>query len=269
MAGFLVVMGAIFDFFDGFAARLLKVQGELGKQLDSLADMVTFGVAPGVIMYSFIKDLTMAYNMEELLKMDQPLGWFDQLLPYTAFIIPLLSAVRLAKFNIDTRQTDKFIGLPTPAIAMVVISLPLWYFSCAGLLSKDLILHELMIYDEGIGVWGLNRISSDAYFVINTGETTLSEGWLLAFQPIRLAAFSLLCSILLVANLEMIALKFKSFGWKGNEARFIFIALSVVVILLSLLISSVFVSVPIIILLYIIISIINNLINKRTNELQS
>ena len=113
LAAFFVVLGAFFDFLDGFAARLLKVQGELGKQLDSFADMVTFGVAPGVVMYSFLSSFIL-----------------DSYIPYISFVIPLLSAVRLAKFNIDSNQSDKFIGLPTPANALFFVFIPLVF--CLG-----------------------------------------------------------------------------------------------------------------------------------------
>jgi CDP-diacylglycerol--serine O-phosphatidyltransferase len=99
LAAYLIFTGAVLDFFDGAAARLLKVHSELGKQLDSLADMVTFGTAPAFIAYALITSLSSSTE------------W----LPYVAFIIPLFSALRLAKFNIDERQTSSFIGLPTPA----------------------------------------------------------------------------------------------------------------------------------------------------------
>ena len=110
LAAFFVVLGAFFDFLDGFAARLLKVQGELGKQLDSFADMVTFGVAPGMIMFQMIK----LSNIDE-----------NSYIAYIGFIITLVSAIRLAKFNLDTKQTSSFIGLPTPAAAIFIASLPI------------------------------------------------------------------------------------------------------------------------------------------------
>ncbi len=110
-AGSFIILGATFDFFDGFSARLLSVSNVIGKELDSLADMVTFGVAPGVITYSFLRELTSEAS----------------LLPYFAFLIPLLSAVRLARFNVDENQSDKFIGLPTPANSIFFLSLPLIY----------------------------------------------------------------------------------------------------------------------------------------------
>lgn len=261
MAGFFVIFGAIFDFFDGFAARLLKVQGELGKQLDSLADMVTFGVAPGVIMYTFISDITISAQLTNGFNIDASLSIFDKALPIIAFLIPLLSAIRLAKFNIDTQQSDKFIGMPTPALAMLIISFPLWFFHEADMLNGSLLLNEFQIRLDHDS-WGLNRVGHPAYIVYSIGETRMSSFWVSMFDPIRLAGISALGSLMLVVNLEMIALKFKSFGWKENEYRFIFLGLSLVVILLSLLISSVFISIPIIILLYIVLSVINNLLKK-------
>jgi CDP-diacylglycerol--serine O-phosphatidyltransferase len=118
-ASLCIFAGAFFDFFDGLAARLLKVSGELGKQLDSMADMVTFGVAPGFILFHFIfylsNDIIFRHSMN-----DSQLFFPASL----ALLIPIFSAVRLANFNIDTRQTTSFIGLPTPALAIFVAALP-------------------------------------------------------------------------------------------------------------------------------------------------
>jgi CDP-diacylglycerol--serine O-phosphatidyltransferase len=104
---YFVILSAGFDFLDGFAARLLKVQSDMGKELDSLADVVSFGVLPGILLYSLTKAQT-----------------DSQVLPYLTLIIPMLSAYRLAKFNLDTRQSDRFIGLPTPANALLLSTLP-------------------------------------------------------------------------------------------------------------------------------------------------
>lgn len=114
LAFYFVCLGIFLDFFDGFFARLFKVCGPLGLQLDSLADMVTSGVVPGFVMYKMMLSSSVAMN-EGLL----------QYFPYLGFIIALGSCMRLAKFNIDTRQTDSFIGLPTPANSLFVMSLPL------------------------------------------------------------------------------------------------------------------------------------------------
>jgi Phosphatidylserine synthase len=109
MAACWIIIGAVFDFADGFAARMLKAYSPIGKDLDSLADMVTFGVAPGMIVFRLLSSSSCC-----------------EYLPYVAFIIPVFSALRLAKFNIDDRQTTSFIGLPVPAHALFWASL-----SCA------------------------------------------------------------------------------------------------------------------------------------------
>jgi len=114
-----VVLGIVFDFFDGFAARILKVSGELGKQLDSLADMVTSGVVPGIIMFQLLNEKYIDVN---LLTGEFT---FSPYLPYLGLILTLAACYRLGKFNIDTRQSDSFIGLPTPAMSLFVIALPL------------------------------------------------------------------------------------------------------------------------------------------------
>jgi len=114
-AGLFVVLGILFDFFDGFAARLLNVSGELGKQLDSLADMVTSGVVPGIIVYKLLEENSAGLNNFEE----------HSYLPYLGLLLTLGACYRLAKFNIDTRQSDSFIGLPTPAMSLFIVSLPL------------------------------------------------------------------------------------------------------------------------------------------------
>lgn len=104
---YFILIAAGLDFLDGFVARLLKVQSAMGKELDSLADVVSFGVLPGIILFSWIRQES-----------------DEQLLSYLTLIIPMLSAYRLAKFNLDTRQSDRFIGLPTPANALFISTLP-------------------------------------------------------------------------------------------------------------------------------------------------
>lgn len=215
----LVVAAAIFDFFDGFAARLLKVSSPIGKDLDSLADLVTFGVLPGMILF------TQIWILESV-----PLSY----LAFTALLIPVFSALRLAKFNNDERQSDAFIGLPTPANALFISFL----------------------------IYGIN---SDPRFV----SSILSDFWL--FQQIGnpwawsiLAIFS---CYLLVAEIPMFALKFKNFSWADNKIRFVFIGMAVLCLIGGLLIKNVFISIPIIILLYLLISIGNNLFAK--NAVQS
>ena len=118
-ASLCIFAGAFFDFFDGLAARLLKVSGELGKQLDSMADIVTFGVAPGFIFFHFMFYLNNDIIFRHSMVNDS--FFFPASL---ALLIPIFSAYRLAKFNIDTRQTTSFIGLPTPALALFIAAIP-------------------------------------------------------------------------------------------------------------------------------------------------
>lgn len=120
-AAMMVMLGIFFDFFDGFFARLLKVTSELGKQLDSLADVITSGVVPGLVIFQLLKQAAVSWGGSEVLSMIQAGNY----LPFIGFIIPLASAYRLANFNIDERQLTSFVGLPTPANALLIISLPL------------------------------------------------------------------------------------------------------------------------------------------------
>ncbi len=223
---FFVVLGIVFDFFDGFLARILKVSGELGKQLDSLADMVTSGVVPGFVMYFLIykssyinidKPLLDKGLLIQFSNNDYSMTWFA----YLGLILSLAASYRLAKFNIDTRQSDSFTGLPTPAMSLFVVSLPL-----------------IQQYSD---VEIVLELVSNNYFLI---------------------AIAILLSYLMNANLPLLALKFKSFSWKGNEFRFTLIALSIV-----LLITLQFLAIPLIIVVYILISIIQNLVSKK-DEIQ-
>ena len=120
-ASMLIFVGGVLDFLDGMAARMLKAYSELGKMLDSLADMVTFGLAPSVILFQMMK---LAYFQTRPMAIFEIGSLLNLLVPSVAFVIALFSALRLAKFNIDTRQTDSFIGVPTPANAFFIASLP-------------------------------------------------------------------------------------------------------------------------------------------------
>ncbi|PRY10442.1 CDP-diacylglycerol--serine O-phosphatidyltransferase [Pontibacter ummariensis] len=130
---YLVGIAAVFDFLDGMLARVLKAYCEIGKQLDSLADMVSFGVVPGTVMFILFQ------------RSGVPLfGISAELLPFSGFLITVFSALRLAKFNIDTRQTTSFIGLPTPACTIFVASLPL-ILEHGSLLHYEVILNPLVL----------------------------------------------------------------------------------------------------------------------------
>lgn len=249
-----IILGALFDFFDGFVARLLKQSGELGKQLDSLADMVTFGVAPGMIVFVLlvlsgaseiilfqggqINDLWLEGTMgnsvhfwvstflNDLADNRAPFpehfyGWY-KVTPFFALLIPFFSMFRLAKFNLDTRQATGFIGLPTPANSL--------FFASFALLLWD-----------GFGSENWKTILS----------ATLIKNQL--FLPL-IVVFSLL----LVAEIPLFSLKFSNFKWKGNAVRFIFLILTV--ILLSVLWVW---AIPLIIIVYIGLSILNNSLSKN------
>lgn len=235
-AALLVFLAAFLDFFDGFFARLLKVSGELGKQLDSLADVVSFGLVPGMIVFQLMRTgiwLESGGQQEAI-----------PLLALTAFIIPLLSAYRLAKFNIDSRQTDSFIGLPTPANALLFVSFPLimnWPFA--------------FFAQAGSGPPPYTEFMPNAWMLKSVLTEMPHHNILL--NPEFLLFASLLFSFLLVSEIPLFALKFKSFSWKGNVVRYLFLSLSA-----ALLIIFHFLAIPFILLLYITLSILNKLITK-------
>ncbi len=169
-----IVVGAVFDFFDGMSARLLGVSSPIGKELDSLADDITFGFAPSAMVFSFLG----SFHLHQT--------W----VPFLAFVIAAFSALRLAKFNLDERQTLGFIGLPTPANALF---------------------------------WG---------------GLIVSLNWKTWFEPYMLPEYWLyitlalipLSSYLLVSEVPMFALKFKHWGWKGNEVKYIFVVTAALLI---------------------------------------
>lgn len=190
---YLVGIAAVLDFFDGFVARLLKVGGEMGKQLDSLADMVTFGVVPGVVMFNMMPNHYGAgfFNGPNECY-DQPIA--ELLFQLSGFIITIFSCLRLAKFNIDTRQTNSFIGVPTPANTILICSIPL--------INK---------FQPVILGFNVQTITGNPYFLIG---------------------LTLLMSYLLVAELPLFALKFKNFGWPDNKIRYSFLIISVILLIL-------------------------------------
>lgn len=230
-AAYLVGLAAVLDFFDGFAARMLRVTSPIGKDLDSLADMVTFGVVPGIIMYQLINSSLFSLATHDLSDKGQGLvnlitvfqdanekGYGALgLVAYIAFLIPVLSAVRLAKFNNDNRQTSSFIGLPTPANAIFICSLPL---------------------------------------ILNFSNAPQLQGIIL--NPFLLVFLCIGLSYLLVAEIPLFALKFRSFSWDGNRTRYIFLMLCVVLLILFR-----FTGIPLIILLYVLMSINSNYFAKR------
>jgi CDP-diacylglycerol---serine O-phosphatidyltransferase len=202
-----IFIAAVFDFMDGNAARILKAYSELGKQLDSLADMVSFGVAPGIMIFQMIStNCAGSCNMFERM----------HITPYFAMLIPICSALRLAKFNIDVRQEVNFIGLPTPAIAIFFASIPLVLFVQPHLFS-------------------LIHLDFLVTFFSNTRILTI------------LAVFF---SYLLISDFKIFSMKFKNLAWKGNELRYLLVIASIILFILFFLSA-----IPIIIVLYTLMSI--------------
>lgn len=172
-----IIVGAVFDFFDGLTARALKVSSPIGKELDSLADVITFGLAPAVMVFSWLRECTDANLCISA----------ASIAPFSAFLLVAFSALRLAKFNVDERQTSSFIGLPTPANALF---------------------------------WGALVLGSHDAIVAHP------YGWALVI------ALVMLFSWLLVAEIPMFSLKFKSLAWKANRTAYIFLIVSLVLLIL-------------------------------------
>jgi CDP-diacylglycerol--serine O-phosphatidyltransferase len=215
IAAYLLIGSCVCDFLDGFAARALKVNNPIGKEIDSLVDMIAFGVAPAMLMYQVTKIAQETQQIQLLI--DFP--W----LHYIVFVIPAFSAIRLAKFNVDTRQTSSFIGLAVPAHAS-------FYIFCT----------LLFIYP-------------DLPQIINVSEIITP----IVSSPIVLLICSILLSIMLLAEVPMFSLKFKNLKWKDNKLPFTFILLW-----FAMLIFMNIVAMPMIVIFYILWSIILNLKNK-------
>jgi CDP-diacylglycerol---serine O-phosphatidyltransferase len=201
-----LVVSLIADFLDGFAARLLNVPSEMGKELDSLADMVSFGVIPAAILYKLLTTATVFSFMQQ------------SYYPLLAFVITAFSCYRLAKFNLDTRQSTDFIGLNTPTNTLFFVGL-------------------LFIKINHLD--GLEDLTSNATF-------------LYALIPIS--------SFLLISEIPMFSLKIKGFQWSGNEARFIFAALALVLLVLMR-----EAAIALLVVLYVLINLVGNVVFKKSN----
>lgn len=167
-----IILGAVFDFFDGMTARLLHVSSPIGKELDSLADDVTFGLAPAAIVFSLFKEVHYPAFLAPI----------ANIMPYAAFLIAVFSALRLAKFNLDERQTSSFIGMPTPANALF---------------------------------WGSLTVGAHDFLTSTS------------FNAIYLLILVIIMSLLLVAELPMFSLKFKNLSWQQNKVSYIFLIVSI------------------------------------------
>lgn len=243
-AAYLILTATGLDLLDGLLARALGVSSEMGKQLDALSDLVSFGVAPAMIMF-LLFDLAAGYRTMEA--MDVQLlaqsGLLNQLyeikniwnldIPWTRFAVvflPVCAAIRLAKFN-NQADSKVFYGLPTPAVGIYT----------AGLI--------LILNVENPETYDLRTIIE---FMIYP-KTLLFSVFLLA--------------IWMIVPLKMMTLKFEAASWKGNEWRFTFLAISGLTVIASMLISFVWIAIPIILALYLIFSVFYNIYDR--NEIQS
>jgi CDP-diacylglycerol---serine O-phosphatidyltransferase len=167
MASLFIGLAAIVDFLDGFVARLFRASSEMGKQLDSLADLVSFGVAPGMILFQFLRR---SYASQED-GLDISIMW---LLP--AFIIPCAAAWRLARFNIDTSQSYSFKGLPVPAVGIFVASLPLIYWNVNIEQVRDLLINKWVLYAIIFGLSAL-MVSRLPLMAMKFKDYSIANNW--------------------------------------------------------------------------------------------
>ncbi len=211
LASLFVLLGIFFDFFDGFAARLLNAQSEIGLQLDSLADVITSGVVPGIMVFQLL-NLSLFGSMRNITDVFDGNGWnlgFNDYLPFLGLLIIVASAYRLAKFNVDTRQTSSFIGLPTPANAIFILSLPLILQFQFSELAESIILNK----------WFLIALIPVSCYMLN-------------------------------AEIPLFALKFKTWDFKSNAVRYIFLGTTLLLLVLLQ-----FVAIPLVIVFYVLLSI--------------
>lgn len=187
IAAILVIFSTFLDFMDGFTARLFKAYSAMGKELDSLADLVSFGVAPSVVAFVYL---------EKIAPPDSITFYGFNLISFSGFIIAVFSALRLAMFNTDTKQTEKFYGLPTPANALFFVSIPL-----------------VLFFDDG---------SSFSYFLFYS----------ITNNHFYLLAVILVFSLLTVLPIPLLSLKFKNFSFSGNSERYVFIVVSLLLFIL-------------------------------------
>ena len=218
IAPIFIFIGGFFDYIDGTLAHILDAKSDLGEQLDSLADIVTFGVAPAMIVYQLLHEQALIANYPFIINNITYLSCIP-------FLIAIFSAVRLAKFNIDERQTISFLGLPTPANAFFWASIPLIF---------------TLINPATIPVGIVENIKHLVYFSLR--------------NPYEILILSIIMSLFLVVEIPLFSLKFKTLNWADNKIRYLFLITSVILILFF----TVF-ALPIIIFLYVIFSIVNNI----------
>ena len=217
-AAVFILVAAVFDFLDGMAARLLNVRSPIGQQLDSLADMISFGFAPAFILHIHVTGL---YTDPVLPYVQPGLTYMEFAGFYLPFVIVIFAALRLARFNIDDRQEESFLGLPTPAMALLV--------------------------------------AAGVYVYHHTG--ILKEVPLLV-QPWFWEVAALVLSVLMILPIRMFSMKFKDLSWSNNQIRYIFVGIS-----LFLLVSLQALAFPLIIIWYILLSLFYHIFEIKQSKL--
>lgn len=217
-ACYFILLAAVFDFLDGLVARWLGVHSSIGEQLDSLADMVSFGLAPAFLLFQHLRYIQPVHGEMLSLNNLSVATWLGLGVP---FLITLCAALRLARFNTDVRQKDSFIGVPTPAAALFFATILLIYYQ----------------HQHGQQV----QLFNSSWF------------W---------GALAVAFSGLMLAPVKMFSLKFKHLRWQNNQIRYVFVLIS-----LFLLVSLQAVALPLIIVWYILLSIVYHIFDKKIRRL--
>ena len=215
LASWFIFIAVVFDFSDGFLARMLNAYSDLGKQLDSLADIVSFGVAPALL---FFRAFQISFEAKYGIFAFGDLQVIEKIMLISPSLLAITSAFRLGKFNIDPEQEDSFIGLPTPATGIFIAS---YMLIALGDMNDKLVQYLL--------------------------------------HPVFLVVLTLLFSFLMISWIPMFSLKFHTFKWKENRLRYVFIGISLILVILIKLLA-----IPVAILLYIIVSSGVQLMKKNT-----
>lgn len=207
IAAIFIFIAAVMDFLDGLAARLLKAYSAIGAQLDSLADMISFGFAPAFLVFEHVLALSDSSALNQMLLFQK---WIPVIILLLPFILSIFAALRLARFNIDARQEDYFVGLPTPAMAL--------FFASSVYLFQNTNLHLLFKLMNTIFFWN---------------------------------GLAVLFSLLMISGIRMISFKLRNMRWADNRFQYLFVGISLI-----LLVSLHEISIPIIIIWYIILSFV-------------
>lgn len=213
---YLIFLAIIFDFIDGFLARLLNARSELGKQLDSLADLVSFGLAPSIFIYHLCK---LYYIKTDFAGLLYP-GFTDTLILGSGFSIVIFSAIRLAKFNTDPEQKHNFKGLPTPASAMFICCLPLIVFSYENSIFVDIILNPWFLIPVSFVMSSLLVINMKMFSLKMIGFNPKNNAYqyiLIAMSVVLMVLFQLL-AIPLVVFLYIFLSIIKNITYKKSES---------------------------------------------------